>query len=155
MQFSDWTAQLRRRHVSVVAPSAAVPIELYALLPGDRVLHLRCRGTTVTLCLFPGADVRVAVPVVEPVRPELAMQGECRLPLTVARELLERRDSRARLVVEPDAAPLAVAAVDGAARYGWSGHEAGLLRPAQVAPLFDELLAAADLGASPDLPSAA
>jgi hypothetical protein len=137
MTLTDWIDELARRGISVLPPTTAVPVELYAALPDGRGLHFRCRGTQVTLRIFAPQSVRLAVPVRESTPTELPLLTEVWLPLAGA-QVVER--GRVRVVLAGD--PVASATVDGAQRFGWSGYEAGLLRVPEVQPLFEELLAA-------------
>jgi hypothetical protein len=137
MTLTDWIDELARRGISVLPPTTAVPVELYAALPDGRGLHFRCRGTQVTLRIFAPESVRLAVPVRESTPTELPLLTEVWLPLAGA-QVVER--GGVRVVLAGD--PVASAAVDGVQRFGWSGYEAGLLRVAEAQPLFEELLAA-------------
>jgi hypothetical protein len=137
-----WIDELARHGITVLPPSTAVPVELYAALPDGRGLHFQCRGTRVTLRLFAPESVRLAVPVHESTPTELPLLTEVWLPF---QPVPQTQHHPVRVVLS--GAPVASASVDGGARFGWTGHEAGLLRAAQARPLFDELLA----GLVPDL----
>ena len=132
----DWTFALAHRGLTPLAPTTAVPVELYALLPDGRALHFRCRGTSVTLRLYAATDVALAVGVRETVLTELPVAGEVWVPLSAAPHSPDRP---ARAVFT--AAPVASVAIDGRDRFGWTSHEAGLLRGTDALPLLDELLA--------------
>lgn len=131
---SDWALALDLRGLTPLAPTTSVPVELYALLPDGRALHFRCRGTSVTLAVYAAADVALAVAVREPVLTELPVTGEVWVPLAEA-----PATAGARAVFT--AAPVASAAIDGRERFGWTSHEAGLLRGTDALPVLDELLA--------------
>lgn len=146
MTLSDWTAELALRGITVLPPTTAVPVELHASLPDGRGLHFRCRGTRATLRVFHAEAVQLAVPVREATPTELPLVTEVWLPLAGTR-VLERQ--LVRLVFT--GAPAASAEMDGASRFGWSGHEAGLLRLREAKPLFEELLS----GVLPELAAVA
>ena len=128
-----WADELRRRGITVLPGASAVPVELYGLLPDGRALHFRCRGTSATLRLHAAGDVALAVGVREAVRPELPVTGEVWLPVT---DFVGAPTGRAVLL----GAAVAQAVLDGSDRFGWSGHEAGMLRGPAALPLFTELL---------------
>jgi hypothetical protein len=138
---SDWALALDLRGLTPLPPTTAVPVELYALLPDGRVLHFRCRGTSVTLRLYAAGDVALAIGVRETVVTELPVVGEVWVPLRDAVGVPGRAVFTA--------APLAAAFIDGRERFGWTGHEAGLLRGTDALPLLDELLAALVPGYAP------
>jgi hypothetical protein len=154
MRFDTWVADLTRRGITILPPTHAVPIELHAVLPDGRGLHFRCRGTTVTMRVFPAEAMRVALPVTIDAPTEFPIVPEVLLP--VAEGLDEARASGCayRLVAPRGSAPESVAIVDGRARFGWSAYEAGLLTVAAAAPLFDELLALVSLDARTLAPAA-
>jgi hypothetical protein len=132
-----WADELGRRGVRVLPPTTAVPVELYGLLPDGRALHFLCRGTSVSLRLYAAADVALAVGVREAVVTELPVTGEVWLPLA---EMVGAPGLAAPGRAVFTGAPVASAGLDGRARFGWTGHEAGLLRGASALPLFVELL---------------
>ena len=135
MNLSTWITSLAARGLTALPPSTAVPVELYALLPGGDLLHFRSRGTSVTLRRFAAADVSVVLPT--------AYAGTTPEALSVS-DVRSLRDApgAGRVVLPAAARPTAEVAIDGAARFGWTGFEAGLLPVAVAALLFDELLAA-------------
>jgi hypothetical protein len=137
MILSTWTTELAQRGITVLPPTTIVPVDMYASLPDGCGLHFRCRGTRVTLSVFAAADVQLAVPVREATPTELPLTTEIRLPLAGAR-LIE--SDLVRVVFSGP--PVASATIDGRRRFGWAGHEAGLLRLGDALPLFDELLGA-------------
>jgi hypothetical protein len=128
-----WTTDLKHHGITLLPGSSTVPVEVYGLLPDGTALHFRCRGTSVTLRLYDAADVSVAVGVREPVRTELPVTGEVWL---APADVLASAGGRTVLT----GAPLAEAVLDGRERFGWTAHEAGLLRPAAAVPLLLELL---------------
>jgi hypothetical protein len=141
MHFDTWVADLTQRGITVLPPSHAVPVELHGVLPDGRGLHFRCRGTTVTLRVLAVADTQVALPVTVGAPTEFPVMPDVLLPLAEGLDQARQRGAIARLVFPNDAAPESAAAIDGKARFGWSGYEAGLLSVDAAAPLFDELLA--------------
>jgi hypothetical protein len=130
--FAAWTTELARRGITVLPPSAAVPVELHAALPDGRAVHFRCRGTRVSLRVFAAEDVRLAVPARAGAPTELPLTTERWLPLGAAGA------APTRVVFTGQAT--ATAAIEGGQRWGWRGYEAGLLRVREAALLFDELL---------------
>src|SRR5688572_12293838 len=62
MNLTTWIDHLATRGLTAVAPTTAVPVELFALLPAGGLLHFRCRGTVVSLRRFEARDVHVALP---------------------------------------------------------------------------------------------
>jgi hypothetical protein len=126
MDFSTWTRVLADRGLSVVPPSHAVPVDVWALLPGTGALHFRCRGTTASLALYADADLLLT-------EPEVAATCDCGAGHRTAR-------SETRVALRSPARPIAEASYDGRADRGWTSHEAGLLTVAEAASLFDQLL---------------
>jgi hypothetical protein len=94
--------------------------------PNGTLLHLTGRGTTVRLRTYDDSDLTVAL---------LRSECDCR----------SHREAGAahRVVLRPGAVPSVEVAYDGAARHGWTGVEAALLKPAGLAPVLEELLATA------------
>jgi len=128
LTFSAWTASLSQRGFTVLPSSHAVPIELWLRTPldgrlGNEVLHLRARGTRVTLRRYSAAALA-----------GLILRAEC--------DCEEHRTAGAttRPALVPGSTPLAEAVYDGAAELGWVGYQAGLLDVPSAAVLFDRLL---------------
>jgi hypothetical protein len=141
MTLPDWVTELAGRGITVLPPTTAVPVELYAALPDGRALHFRCRGTQATMRVFAAESVRVAVPVREATPTELPLLTEVWLPLAGAADVLRGGEHHlVRMVLAGQ--PSTTAVVDGRERFGWSQYEAGLLRVRDAQPLFEELLAA-------------
>ena len=137
MNLSTWIADLAARGLPAVAPTTAVPVELFALLPDGGLLHFRCRGTGVTLRRFNAEDVSVALPTAYAgTDPEALALADVR-SLRAAGPVLPQ----GRVVIPVAAEPTTQAAIDGAERFGWTGFEAGRLSVAAAAALLDELLA--------------
>jgi hypothetical protein len=131
MDFATWTRALSGRGLQVVPPSHSVPVVVWALrqqggLPGG-LLHFRCQGRTATLVEYAESAIVLAEPA--------SMCG-CGCGLTA-----RLPETTPRLTLRPDAEPSRAVRFDGAAREGWVGYEAGLLRVPRAAALFDELLA--------------
>jgi hypothetical protein len=127
MDFSTWNRVLADRGLSVVPPSHAVPVDVWALLPGAGALHFRCRGTIATLAVYADADLVLT-------EPEVSASCDCGAEHRTAR-------SETRVALRRGARPSAQATYDGRAERGWKGHEAGLLGVAEAALLFERLLA--------------
>jgi hypothetical protein len=128
LTFAAWTASLTARGYTVLPSSYAVPIELWLRTPingswGNEVLHLRARGTRVTLRRYPGAALA-----------GLILRSEC--------DCEEHRTAGAtiRTTLVPGSVPSAEAVYDGADDLGWVGYQAGLLDVPSAAVLFERLL---------------
>lgn len=126
MDFSTWTRVLTDRGLSVVPPSHAVPIDVWALLPGTGALHFRCRGTAATLAVYEDAHLLLT-------EPEVAATCDCGAAHRIAR-------AESRVALRENAQPAALATYDGKADRGWTAHEAGLLSVAEAAEIFEQLL---------------
>ncbi|RYU11956.1 hypothetical protein [Nocardioides iriomotensis] len=124
LTFATWVADLSARGHGVLAASHAVPIQLWLREPGDygSVLHFLARGTTVTLRRYAATDLTT-----------LVLRSEC--------DCEEHRTAGAgsRTVLTPGAVPVDEVVLDGAALFGWTGFEAGLLDVPTAAELFAEL----------------
>ncbi|OHV43106.1 hypothetical protein BBK14_10775 [Parafrankia soli] len=157
MMFESWLARLRDRGFVMCPASSAIPVDVRAVAADGTGLHFRCRGVRVRLAVYrPG---RAAWQT--PLRDENWAPEE-------SLELWERRPLRdgtvpakGRLVFVADgedgaAEPDAEIVLDGARSRGWRGHEAGLLRTAEAASLFENMLLVAGLAAEIDeIPDAA
>jgi hypothetical protein len=124
LTFTAWTAALSARGYTVLPSSHAVPVELWLRTAQQSVLHLRARGTRVTLRRYSAGALA-----------GLMLRSEC-----------DCEDHRAagatvRTTLTPGAVPLAEVVYDGAANLGWVGYQAGLLDVPSAAVLFDRLLA--------------
>ena len=121
MNLTTWTADLAARGLTALPPSTAVPVELYAVLPDGDLLHFRARGTTVTLRRYAADDVSVVLPT--------AYAGTTPEALAVADvRALPDAVGAGRVLLPAHARPVAEVAIDGTARFGWTGFEAGLCR---------------------------
>jgi hypothetical protein len=123
LTFAAWTASLTARGYTVLPASHAVPIELWLRTAHNEVLHLRARGTAVTLRRYTAAALA-----------GLILRSEC--------DCEEHRTAGAatRTTLVPGAVPTAEAVYDGAADLGWVGYQAGLLDVPSASVLFDRLL---------------
>ncbi len=127
LTFATWTAALTARGFTVLPSSHAVPVELWLRTPirggGNEVLHLRARGTSVTLRRYSATALA-----------GLILRSEC--------DCEEHRTAGAatRVALMPGAVALAEAVYDGTAEEGWVGHTAGLLGVPTAAALFERLL---------------
>ncbi|MCK9893130.1 hypothetical protein [Frankia sp. AgB32] len=138
MSFKAWMTRLRADGHLVCPASSAVPVDVRSVRRDGVGLHFRCRGTAVRLAAYrPG---RTAWQVC--VRDE-AWCPEEELQLWAHRPLESSPPPTGARLAFPGAQPDQVIVIDGAKAYGWTSHEAGLLRPADAAALFDRL--AADL----------
>jgi hypothetical protein len=133
LDFSTWTAALAARGFTVLSPSHAVPVQLW-LRTGDDVLHLSAQGTRVVLRRHAATDLT-----------SLILRAAC--------DCEEHRTAGAssRTVLAPGAQPLDEAVLDGAALFGWSSWEAGLLDVPTAAGILESLLAR--LGVVPVVPA--
>ncbi len=138
MSFKAWMNRLRADGHLVCPTSSAVPVDVRSVRQDGVGLHFRCRGTAVRLAAYrPGRTAWQVSVHDEAWCPEEALQLWSHRPLESPPP-----PSGARLAF-PGGQPDQVIVLDGARTYGWTSHEAGLLRPADAAPLFDRL--AADL----------
>jgi hypothetical protein len=124
---ATWAGVTAARDLRTLPQSRFVPVDAWLIDPRrpSEVLNLLARGTRVRLRVYDRSDLTT-----------LLLRAEC--------DCEEHRLAGAvgRPVLNPGAAPRAEATYDGAARAGWSGVAAGLLRPDEVAPVLDELLRA-------------
>ncbi|ONI69113.1 hypothetical protein BWI15_21015 [Kribbella sp. ALI-6-A] len=105
--------------------SYAVPVDLLVQLPDATIVRFTARGRTLRLRQYAaGALTTVVIPT------------ECGCgdhhPQTGPN----------RVTISAYAEPLAERVIDGELLFGWTRHEAGLLRLADAVPYFFELLAA-------------
>lgn len=119
-----WGRALLPRGLQVLPHSHAVPVDVWMRdHRHDLLLHLRARGTRVTLRAYAGQDLATAI-----------LRAEC--------DCAAHRAAGAahRAVLVPGARPLAEAVYAGESEAGWTGIEAGLLRLDGAAALFELLL---------------
>jgi hypothetical protein len=104
--------------------SFAVPVNLLVVLPDSSVAHFTARGTTLRLAIHePQALTSVVV------APDCGC-GKHHAP-----------SGPSRMTLRSDAVPVVERTIDGELAFGWTGHEAGLLRLTDAAAYFFELLA--------------
>lgn len=120
---------LRAAGLALLPASHRVPVTLLLRPFADDgalgpVLRLTARGTTLRLEQYAASALTVAL-----------LRAECDC------EAHRLAGAAHRTVLAPDATPERRVEIDGAARFGWSGLEAALLSPDEVAPLLAELLA--------------
>jgi len=140
--FEAWLARLRNDGYLLCPASTAVPVELRAVAPDGWGLHLRCRGVRVQLGLYRPGRSAWQVPLWDrDVLPEEALELWEHRPLPRAGAGVPEgtRIAFGGTLEAPDH----LVVFDGARERNWRGHEAGLLRAADAAAIFADLLAAA------------
>ena len=126
LTFPSWTRALSARGFAVLPSSHAIPVSLW-LREGDpvdgRVLHFAARGTRLRLVAYRPTDLTT-----------LLLRAAC--------DCADHRQAGAtgRVVLNPGAEPLEVHELDGAAVFGWRGHEAALLPLHGAAGILESLL---------------
>jgi len=139
--FDTWIARLRARGFVLCPASSAVPVEVRGVTPRGVGVHFRCRGVRVRLRVYRPGRAAWQIP--------LRDDGWCpeeSLELWVHRPVVGAGvPERGRLVFPDEAPPDDELVLDGSREWGWRSHEAGLLRAAEAAPLFDLMLAGAGL----------
>jgi len=101
----------------------AVPVEVLAARSDGTVLHFTARGTTIRLALYaPDAVTSIEIPTD-------CGCGKHHGPAGPVRNTLRA-----------GAVPLTERVIDGELEFGWTGHEAGLLRLADATSYFFHLL---------------
>lgn len=133
MNIAAFADLLARRGLRLLPGSYAVPVDVLVELPDATVAHFTARGTTIALALHaPGVLRSVAIPT------DCGCGTHQELP------------GPTRTALRAGAVPLAERSIDGELAFGWTGHEAGLLRLADAATYFFELLSrAADTEPAP------
>jgi hypothetical protein len=123
LTFASWTRALSARGYGVLPSSHAVPVSLW-LRDADRVLHFEARGTRLRLAAYRPTDLTTLI-------------------LRAACDCAEHRQAggTGRSVLNPGTVPLEVHELDGAAVFGWRGHEAALLPLHEAAGMLESLLA--------------
>ncbi|MGH3460670.1 MAG: hypothetical protein ACRDP9_04260 [Kribbellaceae bacterium] len=123
MNISAFADLLASRGLRLLPGSYAVPVDVLVELQDGTVAHFTARGTTITLALYaPSALQSLVIP------PECGC-GKHHEPVGPTRTALRA-----------GAEPLVERTIDGELAFGWTGHEAGLLRLADAATHFFELL---------------
>lgn len=128
MDLAAVSSLLVARGQRLLPGSHAVPVELLVALPDDAVARFTARGTSIRLSLF-AADAVSSI--------ELATECGCN----------QHHESAgpARTWLRGDAVPVLERVIDGRTAFGWTGHEAGLLRLADAVPYYFELLGMVEL----------
>ncbi|HYU03815.1 MAG TPA: hypothetical protein VEK80_10125 [Kribbellaceae bacterium] len=123
MNISAFADLLASRGLRLLPGSHAVPVEVLAELPDGTVAHFAARGRTLRLALHsPAALHAITIPT------------ECGCGRHHEPSGPQRTGLRAGAV------PLVEHTIDGELAFGWTGHEAGLLRLADAASYFFALL---------------
>ncbi len=114
---------LAPRGLTVLPHSHLVPVDLWLRSGSGLLLHLSGRGTTLRLRAYSDSDLTAVL-----------LRAEC--------DCQSHREAGAahRVALRPGAVPSASLVYDGAARHGWTGVEAALLRPVALRPILDELV---------------
>ncbi|GAB2600850.1 hypothetical protein [Kribbella endophytica] len=125
MNLSAFADLLASRGLRLLPGSHAVPVDLLVQLPDATIVRFTARGRTLRLRQY-AADALTTI----------AIPTECGCgdhhPQTGPN----------RVTLSAYAVPLAERLIDGELVFGWTAHEAGLLRLADAAPYFFDLLAA-------------
>jgi hypothetical protein len=137
LSFTSWTRALLARGFTVLHASHAVPISLWLRETGagdpavDRVLHFTARGARFRLAVHRPSDLTTLI---------LRSACDCEEHRTAG--------GAGRVVLNPGAAPTEVHELDGAALFGWTGHEAALVPVPEAAGIFESLLSRVSLRGS-------
>jgi hypothetical protein len=123
MDISAFADLLASRGLRLLPGSYAVPVDVMVELPDGTVAHFTARGTTITLALHAKSALQSMV-----IPPECGC-GQHHEPVGPTRTALRA-----------GAVPLTERTIDGELAFGWTGHEAGLLRLADAAAYFFGLL---------------
>jgi hypothetical protein len=123
MNLNTFADLLAARGLRLLPGSHAVPVELLVQLPDATIARFTARGTTIRLRQYcPTALTSIVI------------NAECGCgdhhPST----------GPARSTLSRYAEPLAERVLDGELLFGWTAHEAGLLRLIDAAPHFFDLL---------------
>jgi hypothetical protein len=123
MNLSSFSDLLASQGLDLLPGSYAVPVSLLVGLPDAGIARFTARGTTLRLRVY-SPDALTSVMIA----PECGCAAQ------------HPRTGPHRLVLRSSAVPLVERVIDGALRFGWHSHEAGLLRLADASPWFFELL---------------
>ena len=123
MDLAAVSTLLSTRGQRLLPGSHAVPVELLVALPDATVARFTARGTSIRLALFAAAAVS-----------EIVLPTECGCGFH------HESAGPVRTWLHRDAVPVAERVIDGRAAFGWTSHEAGLLRLADAVPYYVELL---------------
>jgi hypothetical protein len=123
MELSDFADLLAARGQRLLPGSHAVPVDVLVRQPDGAIARFTARGTTIRLALF-SADALSSI----------VLDAECGCGQH------HQPAGPARTALRAGAVPLLERVIDGRLAFGWTSHEAGLLRLAQAAPYYFELL---------------
>ncbi|GAA1518303.1 hypothetical protein [Kribbella lupini] len=125
MNLSAFADLLASRGLRLLPGSHAVPVDLLVQLPDATIARFTARGRTLRLRQYAAeALTTITIPTECGCGDHHPQTGPNRVTLSAY------------------AVPLAERLIDGELVFGWTGHEAGLLRLADAAPYFFDLLAA-------------
>jgi hypothetical protein len=123
MNLNAFADLLASRGLRLLPGSHAVPVELLVQLPDATITRFTARGTTIRLRQYAAHALT-----------SIVINAECGCgdhhPST----------GPARSTLSAYAEPLAERVLDGELLFGWTAHEAGLLRLIDAAPHFFDLL---------------
>ncbi|MEV6288067.1 hypothetical protein [Kribbella sp. NPDC051770] len=124
MQLSTLADLLASRGLRLLPGAHAVPVELLVQLPDATIAQFTARGRTLRLRQYAAtALTTIAIPTECGCGDHHPQTGPDRVTLSAY------------------AVPLTERVIDGELLFGWTGHEAGLLRLADATPYFFDLLA--------------
>jgi hypothetical protein len=123
MELSDFADLLAARGQRLLPGSHAVPVDVLVRQPDGAIARFTARGTTIRLALF---DPDALASIVLGTDCGCGKHHEPTGP--------------ARTALRAGATPVLERVIDGRVAFGWSTHEAGLLRLAEAAPYYFELL---------------
>jgi hypothetical protein len=130
MDISAFADLLAARGLRLLPGSYAVPVDVLVQLPDGAVARFTARGTTIRLAVHAPDSLSSIV-----IAPECGCGKHHDLV------------GPARTALRAGAVPLIERSIDGEVAFGWTGHEAGLLRLADAATYFFELLDMAEVDA--------
>ncbi len=123
MELSVFADLLAARGQRLLPGSHVVPVDVLIEQRDGTIVHFTARGTTIRLALF---DPDALASIVLGTDCGCGKHHEPTGP--------------ARTALRAGAAPVLERVIDGRVAFGWSTHEAGLLRLAEAAPYYFELL---------------
>src|SRR5262245_27781614 len=126
MDISAFADLLASRGLRLLPGSYAVPVDVLVRLPDGAVARYTARGTTLRLAVHAPDALSSMV---------IAPECGCGRHHDIVGPL-----GPARTALRAGAVALFERSIDGEVAFGWTGHEAGLLRLADAAPYFFELL---------------
>jgi hypothetical protein len=123
MELSVFADLLATRGQRLLPGSHVVPVDVLAEQPDGTIAHFTARGTTIRLALFDHDALASIVLSTD------CGCGKYHEPAGLARTALRA-----------GAEPLLERVIEGRLAFGWTSHEAGLLRLAEAAGYYFELL---------------